>query len=208
MYDHVGLYRRRLEYGWYTRQELSEIMEVSENEILKFRFAEEWISRDEPFPSNYYGEKEKEYSALSMGYATRFEIAAGLVSVFEECGGPLLVATNCAMIRYTRMYPDVDQTLLRACLYRSRQFQYAQTAANTMLLTDDDALAAIEEGFCLLPSTLVTLRDAIDAVDAPFHGHCFDMDHALRFQALLSHYATHGNAVLFPEFSSQAEALQ
>ena len=208
MYDHVALYRHRLEHLWFTREELAVILEVSEKEVLEERFGENgwWISRDVPVPHGFtVKEKEKEYDALSMHYMTRMKIAVGLASMFEEYRIPLLLATDQAVENFAYAFRGIEPHILRVALYRSRQIEYAKAAANSMMLTDNDALWAIELAFCLVPATLMNLCSILDGSNS---GSWFYMDSALRYQVLLAHFHSCDPASFFPEFADKVSEVQ
>lgn len=204
---HAEFFRQQLEFPWFSRYSLANILEISEEQVLELRFAEKWTGREWiaylPGPGRRTG-ADRLYHALTMSYETRFALVAGMTSLLEEAKGPLLGDADWEADRHCELYPGVKHEVLRAALYRARQFQYVRSAAHELHLTDDDAIAAVSKGFHISPAVLGGIRDTLDR---PVRGAFLDMDASLRFHALLVYCGKLRKAKLFPEFSPEMKRV-
>lgn len=205
---HLEFFRQQLEFPYFSRYSLANIFQVTEEQVLDRYLAERWkgVNWSEVAHSRGGFRDERLYSAYSMPYETRVELASGLTSCLEEHFGPLLVAVSWDAARYCDLVAGSEAEALRAALYRASQFQYARVAAHELRLTDYDAIAAVAAGFAINPAILHAIHVPFDCemLDWGYPNTLLDMDVHLSFLALARLFQGRPASVLFPEFPMES----
>lgn len=133
----------RAPYPCFTTSELSELLDISEKKVRARAKSEGW----QRFTMKEVGEDDAidsypVWDASTMPEETRQQIATGHYAAEEE-DNPLFAEAEAEAQQVQFYFPNVAVPVIRAAIYRARQFSMIQDAAVSLQLPAFEAIQAI-----------------------------------------------------------------
>lgn len=177
--------------------ELAELFRTSLKDIKSRAKLEGWQS----FKISEVEENGKIYSypvwnVLSMPPETRIQIAAAHYAE-EEADSPLLVEAETEARQVQLRFPKISFPVIRAAIYRARQFSLVDDAIVSLELLLSDAIEAISLAYRIDPGILSLLERQLSANGS---GPFLLLAEEIRFFCLVQHFSENSGELL-PEFS-------
>lgn len=186
----------RAPYPCFTTSELSELLDLSEKKIRVRAKSEGW----QRFTMNEVGEDDAidsypVWDVSTMPEETRRQIATGHYTA-EEKDNPLLVEVEAEAQHIRFYFSHAAFPVIRAAIYRARQFSMIQDAIISLQLSAEAAIEAIAAAYGIDAGIFFELESYF----IPFNGRPFFLLQEDIRLLLLVHYFSAYSGELLPEY--------
>jgi len=203
----------RIYCNWLTARHIAHLLEDPLDMIEREAQEDGWISKTVEHHLDYDGQGIIDavlYDVRSIRMGTRIMIGVYLLMDIEErFDDPLLIRADRHVDYIGQWFPAIDRNILRAAVYRCRQFAYARDIMFALQVHVIDALMIVAEAFCMERELLYNLVLAFSGSEEDVFGFMvYPETHLLR---LVLHFSAASGPSL-PEFAHpsdpQLEAVQ